>query len=51
VSATGVLAHRASGAQQRQLVWVDRAGTQLGAVTSPDENALGNPELAPDGKL
>ena len=50
VSATGVLAHRASGAQRRQLVWVDRAGTQRGAVTSPDENALGNPELAPDGK-
>lgn len=50
VSATGVLAHRASGAQRRQLVWVDRAGTVLGAVTSPDENALGNPELAPDGK-
>jgi eukaryotic-like serine/threonine-protein kinase len=50
VSATGVLAHRASGAQRRQLVWVDRTGTERGAVTSPDENALGNPELAPDGK-
>ena len=50
VSATGVLAHRAGGAQRRQLVWVDRAGTVRGEVTSPDENALGNPDLAPDGK-
>jgi len=50
VSASGVLAHRASGAQRRQLVWVDRAGSELGAETSPDENALGNPELTLDGK-
>ena len=41
VSATGVLAHRAGGAERRQLVWVDRAGTVLGTVGPPDENALG----------
>jgi len=50
VSATGVLAHRAGGAELRQLVWVDRAGTVRGTVGPPDENALGNPELAPDGR-
>jgi Tol biopolymer transport system component len=50
VSATGVLAHRAAGAERRQLVWVDRAGTVRGAVGPPDENALGNPELTPDGR-
>jgi len=50
VSATGVLAHRAGGAERRQLVWVDRAGTVRGTVGPPDDNALGNPELAPDGR-
>jgi Tol biopolymer transport system component len=50
VSETGVLAHRAGGAERRQLVWVDRAGTVRGTVGPPDENALGNPELAPDGR-
>jgi Tol biopolymer transport system component len=50
VSATGLLAHRAGGAGRRQLVWVDRAGTVLGSVGPPDENALGNPELAPDSR-
>jgi hypothetical protein len=49
VSATGVLAHRAGGSERRQLVWVDRAGTVRGTVGPPDENALRNPELAPDG--
>jgi Tol biopolymer transport system component len=50
VSSTGVLAHRASGGERRQLVWVDRAGTMRGTVGLPDENALGNPELSPDGQ-
>ena len=47
VSATGVLAHRAGGAERRQLVWVDRAGTVLGTVGPPDENALGIPSWRP----
>ena len=49
VSSAGVLAHRAvSGSQRRQLLWVNRAGTRLGTVGSPDENGLASPELAPD---
>ena len=50
VSAVGVLAHRAGGAARRQLVWVDRTGKMLGAIGSPDDNALSSPELAPDGR-
>ena len=50
VSATGVLAHRAGGAERRQLVWVDRTGTVRGTIGPPDENALANPELAPDSR-
>ena len=50
VSATGVLAHRAGGGERRQLVWVDRAGIVRGTVGPPDESALSNPELAPDGR-
>jgi Tol biopolymer transport system component len=49
VSAQGVLAHRSGAAARRQLVWVDRTGKVLGTVGQPDENALGNPALAPDG--
>ena len=50
VSAAGVLAHRAGAASRRQLVWVDRTGKMLGTIGPPDENTLGNPELAPDGQ-
>jgi len=50
VSARGVLAHRAGAGSRRQLVWVDRTGKMLGGIGTPDENALGNPELAPDGQ-
>ena len=50
VSATGVLAHRPSGGERRQLVWVDRTGTVLGTLGAADENALGNPELTLDGR-
>ena len=50
VSATGVLAHRPGGGQRRQLLWMDRAGQTLGAVGSPDNSAVVNPALAPDGQ-
>ena len=50
VSATGVLAHRASGGEQRQLTWVDRGGIARGTVGPPDEDGLSSPELAPDGQ-
>jgi Tol biopolymer transport system component len=50
VSATGVLAHRAGGAERRQLVWVDRAGAVRSSEGPVDEAALANPELAPDGR-
>ena len=50
VSATGVLVHRATAAERRQLVWMDRAGRRLGTVAAQDENNLLNPELAPDSR-
>jgi dipeptidyl aminopeptidase/acylaminoacyl peptidase len=50
VSATGVLAHRFSHGERRQLTWVDRAGVLLGTIGPPDENALSGSELAPDGR-
>ncbi len=50
VSATGVLAHRSGGVQRRQLVWMDRAGRLLGTMGSPDDAAMANPALAPDGQ-
>src|SRR5262245_8417009 len=49
VSAAGVLAHRTGASARTQLVWVDRTGKML-AVGQPDENASGNPALAPDGQ-
>ena len=50
VSATGVLAHRATRGERRQLTWVDRAGIVRGTVGPPDWEGLGSPELAPDGQ-
>ncbi len=50
VSSSGVLAHRASRGERRQLTWVNRAGVPLGTVGRPDENGLSGAELAPDGK-
>ena len=50
VSATGVLAYRATAAGRRWLVWFDRNGTRTGAVGNPDDNGLLNPMLAPDGE-
>ena len=51
VSETGVLAYRLGSTVERHLIWVDRAGKTLGAVGPPDDAALANPELAPDGRL
>jgi len=48
VSQAGILAHRAGGGSRRQLVWFDRTGKTTGFIGSPDENAISNPELAPD---
>jgi Tol biopolymer transport system component len=51
VATNGRLAYRAGGAstQRRQLVWVDRAGTLMGAVSPPDSvGAQACPELSPD---
>jgi Tol biopolymer transport system component/predicted Ser/Thr protein kinase len=51
VSLSGVLAHRAvTGGPRRQLVWMNRAGMQLGTVGPPDEETLADPELSPDGR-
>jgi Tol biopolymer transport system component len=50
VSGDGVLTHRPGAGSRRQLVWVDRAGKLVGAIGPPDENALANPELLPDGQ-
>src|SRR5262249_7165012 len=49
-SMTGVLAHRATTAARRQLVWVDRTGARVGVVgTVNDSNQL-MPTRSPDGR-
>src|SRR5207244_3076294 len=40
VSAVGLVAYRAVGANRRQLTWFDRMGKALGTVGAPDENNL-----------
>jgi serine/threonine protein kinase/Tol biopolymer transport system component len=50
VSEQGVLAHRVGGGTRRQLAWLDRRGELMVALGSVDENALANPELAPNGQ-
>ncbi|MEQ1912457.1 MAG: hypothetical protein ABMA15_26785, partial [Vicinamibacterales bacterium] len=52
VSDSGMLVHRAgSGAQRRQLTWVDRAGRVLGTIgAANDTTSPANPELSPDGR-
>jgi Tol biopolymer transport system component len=48
-SANGVLVYRpGSVVSERQLVWFDRAGKQLGVLGNPA--AFTNPALSPDGK-
>jgi hypothetical protein len=49
VSASGLVAYRAGGANRRQLAWFDRSGKALGAMGAPDENNLNNPKVSPDG--
>jgi len=49
VSATGVVAHRASGPGRRELVWFDRTGKRAGVIGAPDEDNLQYPELSKDG--
>jgi serine/threonine protein kinase/Tol biopolymer transport system component len=50
VSATGLIAYRARGAQRRQLTWYGRDGTRVGTAGGPDENGIIWPELSPDGR-
>ena len=51
VSENGVLAHRLAGSPRRQLVWADRTGRILGALSSPDDTGLANPGMGPDGRV
>ena len=50
-SAAGPLAYRAGApGDQRQFVWFDRSGRELGTVGDPDSAAPANPQLSPDGR-
>jgi hypothetical protein len=50
VSAARPIAYRATvGEAARQLTWFDRSGQVLGTWGAPDENALWDPALSPDG--
>ena len=50
VSAAGLVAYRAGGANRRQLAWFDRSGKALGTMGAPDENSLTAPRVSPDGR-
>ena len=50
VSAAGLVAYRAGGANRRQLAWFDRSGKALGTMGAPDENDLSAPSVSPDGR-
>jgi Tol biopolymer transport system component len=50
VSASGLVAYRAGGADHRQLLWFDRAGKALGVFGAPDQAGLAGPDIAPDGR-
>jgi Tol biopolymer transport system component len=50
VSAAGLVAYRAGGANRRQLAWFDRSGKALGVLGAPDENDLEAPRISPDGR-
>ena len=50
VSANGLVAYRSGGASQRQLVWFDRSGKNLGTLGPPDSGDLMAPGLSPDGR-
>jgi Tol biopolymer transport system component len=49
-SATGSLAYRTAD-EPRQLVWLDRAGRELGALGPADDAQLGTPRLSVDGRI
>jgi Tol biopolymer transport system component len=49
-SAAGAIAYHVGVATRRQLAWFDRSGKPLGSLAPPDENALLNPNLSPDGR-
>jgi Tol biopolymer transport system component len=49
VSATGLVAYRPGGSAERQLVWFDRSGNQLGPM-GPDANGLSVPSLSLDSR-
>jgi Tol biopolymer transport system component len=48
VANNGTLAYQSTGKATRQLVWMDRSGTQLVTVKEPGE--WGPPRIAPDGR-
>jgi Tol biopolymer transport system component len=48
VANNGTLAYQSTGKATRQLLWMDRSGTQLAAVREPGE--WGPPRIAPDGR-
>ena len=49
VAATGLVAYRTGGSNQRQLTWMDRSGTVRGTIGDPD-GSLSNPRVSPDGR-
>jgi len=49
-SDTGVMAYRTGIAAQRQLVWLERSGKQLGILWPRDDASLAGPMLTRDGK-
>ncbi len=50
-SSAGPIAYRAgSGSGQRQFVWFDRSGREIGRVGGPDASTPINPSLSPDGR-
>ena len=50
LSESGLIAYRSSIATPRQLEWFDRTGKLLGAIATPDESDLADPEISPDGR-
>ena len=48
-SDTAVFAYRAGRGPVSQLAWFDRSGRPLGTIRPPDEAAVSNPRLSPDG--
>ena len=49
-SDTGMLAYRPGGLQRRQLTWVNRQGTVLGAIGEPETDFMASPELSADDR-